>query len=615
MADPMVESCKNCGAELKFAPGTTFLKCAHCGTENTVQAAVTVLAKEPDYLVPLAVDEKQLRRAVHNFMAAGHLTPDDLLDAAKFTKMDLFYVPGYVFHGTYNATWTASFGYDRQENYIDFENRYDQNLKRDVRVPVNKTKTVTDWRPVNGSDSGSFSLPAYAGSAQPASVANLIAEMSWNDGKPFDRAFIAGYGTEEFAKSDAEVYRESVDGRVNAVIDAGVKSHAQGDRQRDWHWTANIDKAVTSYLLPVGWVKYEYAGKEYNYWIDGINSAKYVADKAPVDTKRRMALILGYVPAAVGLAMMGMVGKENSTLAGWLTFGALAWAGLRHFSIIRFSKARRQGALARKIAEEGNKHELTAAQEKSLTTAYSDVTPGFLASTARDKKLIPGIAAAVFALSLIPPIWSSSFVKNLRTSSPSPTYSEPVRKEPPRPVAAAPAPAPEPAPQPAPAATPAAEPSPPPAVAPAPATAPEPSPAAAAAAPRQEQAVAAPQPAAYVVEKSAPERKILLDTARPMVEKWLNPPVTFVVDTIRIAGDYAYLRMTPIRPTGEAIDTARTNLKNKNIGVLTQIVFKKEGSEWKFVAGNIGGNAGGNNEWAKKFCADPYPRDLTKTCD
>lgn len=616
MAEEQVQNCSNCGSQLKFLPGTTLLKCTHCGTENALPAAVPALVEHPDYLVPLAVDEKQLRRAVQHFMAAGHLTPDDLLDVAKFTKMDLFYVPGYVFHGSYNASWTASFGYDRQEHYVEYENRYDSNLKRDIRVPVNKTKTVTDWRPVNGVDSGSFSLPAYGGATQPESVANLIAEMSWNDGKPFDPAFLAGFRSEAFEKTADQVYRESVDGRVNAVIDAGVKRHAQGDRQRDWHWTASIDKAVTSYLLPIGWVKYEYAGKEYSYWLDGINPSKYLADKPPVDSKRRTALILGYVPAVVGFLTYAMISQETRSFCGVLTFGAMVWGGMRHFSIVRFSKARRQASLARKIADEGDRHELTEKQEKSLATAYSEVKPNFLATTAMDRKLIPALCAGLFVLSMIPPFWATDFVTNVRKGSPSAASREPVRSEPPRPVASTPEPAPAPAAAPA-AVAPEPAPAPAEAQAPVPAPAPDPAPVAAQSAVPAAQsqpepsAAAESRPPAFVVEKDSPERKIILDTVRPMVEKLLNPPVTFVVDTIRIAGDYAYLRATPIRPTGEAVDAARTNLKNKNVGVLTQIVLKKEAGAWKFVDGTIGGGPA----WAKKFCEAPYTKDLTKVCD
>lgn len=130
--------------------------------------------------------------------------------------------------------------------------------------------------------------------------------------------------------------------------------------------------------------------------------------------------------------------------------------------------------------------------------------------------------------------------------------------------------------------------------------------------------VAAPAPAAKppavpkarVLEKGNAERRELIDIVRPMVEELLHPPVTFEVETVRRAGAYAYLRMTPIRPTGEPIDVEATKLKNKSIGVLTEVVLKREDGQWKLQKGTVGSAPG----WAKQFCEPPYPRALTGAC-
>ena len=606
MADSTVKSCSNCGAELRFEPGTLNLKCAHCGAENTIAVEAQELTTVPDYIVPLVADEKTLRRTVQSFLTTGHLVPDDILDAAEFTKMELFYAPAYVFNGSYTATWTASFGYDRQEHYTDYENRTENGITR--RVAVAKTKTVTDWRPVNGTDMGNFNFPCYAGASQPPSVAGLVDGMSWSDGKPFDTAFISGYRTEDFEKTADKVFGESGQARMNAIIDSGVKSHAQGDRQRDWNWKANFEKSVTSYFVPIGWACYSYGGKEYNYWIDGIDASRFVADKPPVDSKRRWSLVLSYVPFLVMLPVMGMVPKDQASGGGLAITAALVWGGLRHFAIVRHSKARRTAALARKIAEEGDRHELTGKQEKALETAYSDVKTGFLANTSRDRKLIPAIVAGLIAVSVTPPIWKSIQQNREQAAAEQRAaernaeierrQAESRRQQAERELAQRQQAEREEAERGATTTTDSK-------------TASDP----AAAAPVAS-ATASPRPAAEAastLDKGHPERKIVLDFIRPMIEKLLNPPVTFEVDTIRRAGDYAYLRLTPIRPTGEAIDVSKTNLKDKNAGVLTQLVLKKEGNGWALVSGGIGTRM----DWAarSKFCDAPYPKDLTGTCN
>ena len=49
--------CKNCGADLKFAPGTNALECPYCGVQNEIEAeeeAVAVAVEERDFREYLA---------------------------------------------------------------------------------------------------------------------------------------------------------------------------------------------------------------------------------------------------------------------------------------------------------------------------------------------------------------------------------------------------------------------------------------------------------------------------------------------------------------------------------------------------------------------------------
>jgi len=569
-------NCSGCGSPFTYSPGSMNVKCSHCGLENVIESAVTVLETAPEYIVPLGVDEKMLRRAAQTFMSSGKLTPDDLLDSAKFTKIDLFYVPAYLFKGSYRATWNASFGYDRQEQYTAYESQYDSRLNRTVQVPVTKTKTVTDWRPASGSDSGNFELSAYAGSKQPMSVAQLVQDMAWDNGKEFDPSFVAGFRFEEIEKSDDVVYKEAVVARVNSIIESGVKSHAQGDRQQGWSWNASIDKSSISYLLPVGWVKYEYGGKEYNFWLDGISGSKHVADTLPLDSKRRTALILGYVPAGVGAFSYAASSGADSDFYIVLTLFALSYAIARHLAILDFSKKRREATLARKIVEESSQAELSDDQKASLTTAYSEVKPGFLADFSRDKVRIPVIAVSILILPWILQIpFSGSSSSNTETTA-GVTHTSSARDGSSDQAGSASSVA-----------------------------SPQPDSVASAASPP----VSAPSVQAYDLEKGSSERKLILDAVRPMVERLLNPPVTFQVDTIRVAGDFAFLRMTPIRPTGEAIDTATTNLPNKDSGVLTQILLQRNGTSWSLSDGVIGAS----NQWGIKHCGT-VPRGLIDVC-
>jgi hypothetical protein len=224
-----------------------------------------------------------------------------MLEASTFTEQKFFYVPAYMFTVDYEAHWTASFGYDRTEHYTEYEIRSlgkDSNGKSrgTHKVPVTKTKTVTDWRPANGVDSGNFSVSTYAG--------NKLVETELNPAKLVDHAIILGnitdfnpsymYGfeSESFSVSKTSAFA-SLESEISSDIDLRVKKHEKGDHQRDWHWSAKKSYSTSTLYVPIYHAVFDYKGTEYNVWLDGIGTYDgietfgIVADKLPEDTLRK----------------------------------------------------------------------------------------------------------------------------------------------------------------------------------------------------------------------------------------------------------------------------------------------------------------------------------------
>jgi len=355
---------------------------------------------DPDYIVPLVIDKDTLNKNLYTYMASGDYAPFDLIDNAKILQCGFMYVPAYRFKGTYEASWTASFGYDRQEHYTDYESRYDSDLKRTIKTPVTKTKTVTDWSPASGTDTGVFDISAYAGSSQPSEVAQIVHDMSWEAPSIYEASLLSGLSAEGIAKTGDQVYEESAQPSVNAIIDSSVRTHGQGDRQQDWNWTATTSRDTTSYYLPIGFVTYKYGDKEYRYWLDGASGSVFMADELPVDTKRKNARLIGYIPGVItiliGAALANNGGNDAAMSMGLL---ALAFGGIRHYSILNFAKKRRQTELAEKLSEDGGEATLTEDQKKSLSDA--NAKPGFFANTSNDKIKIPLLTVVFVILAVL----------------------------------------------------------------------------------------------------------------------------------------------------------------------------------------------------------------------
>jgi hypothetical protein len=439
---PLKFACSGCGASLAYSATDRALKCEYCGTVTEIPSQEEGAPAQADEIVPLGVDITALTDIVYQHLASGDLTPDHLLEHASFVVKEQIYVPVYQFYGSYEAQWTASFGYDRQEHYTDYETRYENGKSR--RVAVSKTKTVTDWRPVNGNDSGQFNVLAYGGSmlkASPLNVETLVEYKLGAESVAFDRSYVKGVASEEFSVTESDAYSSNAKGKVNSIIDSSVRQHAQGDKQRDWHWTGSINKDSATLLVPLCHAVYEFEGKQYHVWVNGAKGDRLVATALPVDAKRKQSVMWGFVPTmlsfgAGALAIFGADLPWGGPTVVFLCAGMFGAA--RKASLITHSKKLRQATLASRRIAASNTAGMTDAQGKKA-----------LAATKRpERNLVSkafygpvGVSVVSLAAVMLP------FARAMHSSSQNQDNIAAAQQaqsgQPPLPVAVAPAPAPQ----------------------------------------------------------------------------------------------------------------------------------------------------------------------------
>ena len=90
-----------------------------------------------------------------------------------------------------------------------------------------------------------------------------------------------------------------------------------------------------------------------------------------------------------------------------------------------------------------------------------------------------------------------------------------------------------------------------------------------------------------------PLRRVLLDTLRTPVANELNQPVQFVVDALKIQGDWAFYAGKVQRPDGGAIDFARAGFAEQIAegmfdGPATYGLMRRVGGRWTVVVYVIG---------------------------
>jgi len=407
---PLRLACRGCGAQQAYSASDQALRCSYCdGVTAIPQPAHASTPASAQAIVPLSVSEAALLDAVYEHMAGGALTPDDLLASATIVRKDRFYAPTYEFTGSYEAQWTASFGYDRTEHYTVFETRTENGRSR--QVPVTKTRIVTDWRPASGSDAGRFQVRTYAGerlSGAEARLASLLEDEQLGRPVPFEASYTVGVAQEACVQGPDQAYQRRGREQVHACIDAGVERHGQGDRQRGWHWTADIRKQHRTLLVPVCHVSFSYQGQTFNLWTSGVDIERLVADPLPVDRSRVKSLVWGLAPLTLALFASPMaidLSKQmgHEPVAPVLSLlAAVGFAVWRYRAVVGHSLQRRQALLA---ARRGGSTGLSGLDQQPRGTDR------LMAAATRQSVLVGACVMAVLvpALSVMPmPDWRAA---------------------------------------------------------------------------------------------------------------------------------------------------------------------------------------------------------------
>jgi hypothetical protein len=388
--------CGNCGAELGYEPNKRALQCPYCGSQTELVRDEPEPSHESDLIVPLAVDKDALHHAVEAYMASGDYTPDDLIDKALITKLEMSYRPAYLFSGDFEAKWTATFEYDRIEHYNVIEERYDSDLKRNVRREVTKTRTVADPRPHSGVASGQYALIGYAGQTiNDSSVLSLIEGCSTRSLVDFSDEFLAQIPTEPFTVSADKSFSHRARGRLDELIERSVKEHAQGDRQKDWIWNPKTSRREHSLFVPVCYAQFEYNDSIYDFWTDGTGAGRRVGDPLPVDKGKKSRVRRGFIPLIIlSVATLILVMASNAH-AGlfWPNIATLAiallYGTLRRSAVMSHSRNVRSASLTKRRAERSSAMNVSEDDQNLFAGSFQTQRRPLLARTGADFITLP----------------------------------------------------------------------------------------------------------------------------------------------------------------------------------------------------------------------------------
>lgn len=290
--------CSACAAVSDLDPEVTVTTCPFCGSSQVTPHEADQGLIRPESLLPFAIEADKAQRMFRDWLKSLWFRPSALKSTAQIESMAGVYIPAWTFDCRTHSHWQAEAGYDRQERYTETVNGQ----------KVEKTRTVTDWRPASGEHDASYDdwvVQASSGLDQRA-----IKGLQPFDTKalvPYDTRFLAGFRAERYQvglEQAWETGRKEIEGDIENACGQKVPGDHHRNLKVQSTFTAVTFKHV---LLPVWISAYRYNGQVYRYLVNG-QTGKAGGD-APLSWPKIIAFILSIL---LGLFLL-------SVCAGYLS--------------------------------------------------------------------------------------------------------------------------------------------------------------------------------------------------------------------------------------------------------------------------------------------------------
>ena len=315
------KACANCGAEMKFKPGSHQLKCEYCGYEEYIEQTKSSfeelelehylrvvgenaytetidllhckncganqhveesfksldcvycsepLIKEdiekegwilPQAVLPFQLDAKKARSIFKNWVNGIWFAPSNLKKAALDPEgLHGLYIPYWTFDANLNAAYQGQ----RGDYYYETQKIRTKNGTRTQQV------RKTRWSYASGSVKGFVDdILINASQKKQREVPNTISHWNVKELAPFNSKYLSGFVTEKYTVSLKEGHHQSFQ-EAKEIAYTWIRRDIGGDTQRIQD--ANIklsDETFKHILLPVYISSYRFNGKEYLFYING----------------------------------------------------------------------------------------------------------------------------------------------------------------------------------------------------------------------------------------------------------------------------------------------------------------------------------------------------------
>lgn len=278
--------CESCGAEIVADETTGATSCPYCGN-NVVLKDKFSGGLRPDYIIPFKLDKKAAKEGLMKHLTGKRLLPKVFKSQNHIDEIKGVYVPFWLF----DADADASIKYDATTVRVWSDGDYEY--------------TETSHYALHRAGSLGFEkIPVDSSSKIDNTLTEAIEPFNFNDLKPFESAYLAGYLADKYdVKSDDCIVRANE--RIKSSAEEAFRKTATGYASVTARESfVNLRNGSAKYaLLPVWVLNTTWQGKKYVFAMNG-QTGKFIGD-LPVDKGAAAKWTLG-LTAAIGAASYGI---------------------------------------------------------------------------------------------------------------------------------------------------------------------------------------------------------------------------------------------------------------------------------------------------------------------
>ncbi len=253
--------CDSCGARTTLKPNIVSDECAFCGTPLVTSSPETVEVFQPKSLLPFDIDQKGAGKLFKGWVSSLWFAPNDLKKRSELTeKLKGMYIPYWTFDSQTDSRYHGMRGdyYYTTETYRDSEGNTQTRQVRHTR-----------WSPASGridhffDDTlvlASHSLPRnYVDKLEPWDLPKLTV---------YDERYLSGFQTETY-QIDLESGFVVAKGKMQEQIRNLVSQDIGGDEQRIEDIQIDYNDITFKHILLPLWISaYRYKDKVYRFMIN-----------------------------------------------------------------------------------------------------------------------------------------------------------------------------------------------------------------------------------------------------------------------------------------------------------------------------------------------------------